>query len=210
MKHLLLILTILIFHSCNNIDKKNDKIQVNEEAMNFNNKGIQLASTFENDSILKAIELFDKAIELQPDFLSAYWNKFIFLNQLGKTDDAFKTIKAIEKLRPDNPDYKLQVGIFTELSGDSITARKYYIKAEKIYENILDTLTKSNDELSTYQSTLMSKAINLKLLGQEREATNILKNISQNITNDDYKNMVDNFIVMNRKEIIKYKTNYKN
>ena len=96
MKRLLLILAILIFYSCNN-DKKNDKIQVNEEAMNFNNKGIQLASTLDNDSILKAIELFDKAIELQPDFFSAHWNKFIFLNQLGKTDAAFKTIKAIEK-----------------------------------------------------------------------------------------------------------------
>ncbi len=199
MKQVINILTVLTFISCGQTKNKKEKNQVDERAKELNNKGIELAMTFNNDSILKAIELFDLAIELQPDYYLAHWNKFVYQNQLGQKSEAFETLKKLETIRPNNPDLKATAGVFIELSGDSLTARQKFLHADQIYTIILDTLTNKTDP---HKMTLMNKAVNLKFLGREDEGNKILEDIKAETDDENLKEMFESFIRMTRKELI--------
>jgi len=192
-------MTIFTFISCGQTEKKKGNFQVDETAKELNNKGVELASTFNNDSIKKAIQLFDQATEIQPDFYLAFWNKFVYQNQLGLKNEAFITLERLEELRPTNPDLKVTAGILIELKGDSLSARQRFLEADQIYTSIIDTLTRKTDP---YQTTLTNKAVNLKFLGQEDEANKILKAIKTEISDDNLKEMIESFISMTRKELI--------
>jgi len=199
MKQVIYILTILTFISCGHTENKKEKNQVNERAKELNNKGIELTMTFNNDSILKAIELFDQATELQPDYYLAHWNKFVFQNQLGQTSEAFETLKKLETIRPNNPDLKVTAGVLIELNGDSLSARQKFLLADKIYTTILDTLTGETDP---QKKTLMNKAVNLKFLGREDEGNKMLEDIKAETKDENLKEMFETFIRMTRKELI--------
>lgn len=199
MKQVIYILAILTFISCGQTENKKEKNQVDERAKELNNKGMELTMTFNNDSILKAIELFDQATEIQPDFYLAHWNKFVFQNQLGQTSEAFETLKKLEAIRPNNPDLKVTAGVLIELNGDSLSARQKFLHADKIYTTILDTLTSETDP---QKMTLMNKAVNLKFLGREDEGNKILEDIKAETKNENLKEMFETFIRMTRKELI--------
>lgn len=196
MKQTIFILTILTFISCG---KQKSESQIDGRAIDLNNKGIELAMTFNNDSIKKAIQLFDQATKIESEYYLAYWNKLIYQNQLGQKDEAFETLKKLEELRPNNPDLKVTAGVFIELNGDSILARQKFLEADQIYKNIIDTLTRKTDP---YQTTLTNKAVNLKFLGQEDEANKILKTVKTEISNENLKEMIENFISMTRTELL--------
>ncbi len=199
MKQIFYILTIMVFISCGHPDKKVEKFQIDKKAKELNNQGVELAMTFNNDSILEAIRLFDQATNIQPDYYLAYWNKFVYQNQLGLTSNAFETLKILEKLKPRNPDLKVTAGIFIELSGDSVKAREKFIQADQIYTTMLDTLS---TEADPFQTIMTNKAVNLKLLGRENEGNKILKDISSKISDENFKELIDNFTKMTRKELI--------
>jgi tetratricopeptide (TPR) repeat protein len=199
MRQIFYILAIFTFISCGQTGNQSDKISIDEKAKELNNRGVELAMTFDNDSILKAIELFDRATIIQPDYYLAYWNKFVYQNQLGLSKQAYITLQNLEKLKPENPDLKVTDGIFLELNGDSLAARKKFIEADKIYKTILDTLTENADPL---QTILTNSAVNLKLLGQVNKGDQILKEISRKMTDENFKQMVDNFATMTRQELI--------
>ena len=205
MKILYYILFLGVFISCEKAKKENEKTEINKQAFDLNNHGAKLILTQNNDSILKAIELFNEAIKIQPNYYLAYWNKFTFLNKLGKTETAFETLKQLEKLKPNNPSIKVVAGIFIEQNKDSLEARNKFLEADKIYNNILDTLKFKNDP---NQSILTNKAVNLKLLGRESEGNEILKEISNKTTNENFKKNIDNFVTMSREDIIKNMKQY--
>ena len=199
MKQVIYILTILTFISCGQTENKKEKNLVDERAKELNNRGIELTMTYNNDSILKAIDYFNQATELQPDFYLAHWNKFVYQNQLGQITEAFETLKKLETIRPNNPDLKATAGVFIELSGDSLTARQKFLKADQIYTSILDTLTNETDP---QKMTLMNKAVNLKFLGREDEGNKILEDIKAETKDENLKEMFETFIRMTRKELI--------
>jgi tetratricopeptide (TPR) repeat protein len=199
MKQIICILTILIFFSCGRIENKRSDNKVDIKAKELNDKGVELAMSFQNDSIKRAIELFNQAIDLQPDFYLAYWNKFVFQNQLGQKSEAFETLKKLETLKPNNPELLVTTGIFIELRGDSSTARQKFLKADQIYTSIIDTLSQKT---VTYQMTLTSKAVNMKFLGQEDEANKIFENVISQNSNSNLKEMSEKLKTMTRKELM--------
>ncbi len=199
MKQTIFILTILIFISCGQTEKQKDESQIDKRAIELNKKGIELAMTFDNDSIKKAIELFDRATKIESEYYLAYWNKLVNQNQLGQKNEAFETLKKLEELRPNNPDLKVTAGIFLALNGDSLSARQKFLEADKIYTSIIDTLTQKTDP---YQTTLTNKAVNLKLLGQEAKANKILKAVKTEMTDDNLKEMIESYITMTRTELL--------
>lgn len=199
MKQIIYISTILAFISCGQTENKKAENRIDERAKELNNKGIELSMTFNDDSIKKAIELFNQATDLQPDFYLAHWNKFVYQNQLGLKSEAFETLKELETLRPTNPDLKVTAGIFIELSGDSITARQKFLQADQIYSTILDTLTNTTDP---HKITLTNKAINLKFLGREDEGNKILENTRNETDDENLRDMIEMYLRMTRKELI--------
>lgn len=199
MRQVFYILTILTFISCGETKKKGEANQIDKRAIELNDKGIELAMTFDNDSIKKAIELFDQATKIEPDYYLAYWNKLVFQNHLGQKTEAFETINKLENIRPNNPDLKVTTGVLIELNGDSLSARQKFLQADKIYTSILDTLTNKTDP---QKMTLMNKAVNLKFLGREDEGNKILEDIKTETKEENLKEMFETLIRMTRKELI--------
>ena len=199
MKLVFYLLALLTFISCGQTEKRKEKYKVDLKAQELNNRGVKLALTLNEDSILKAISMLDQATKIQPDYYLAHWNKFIYQNQLGLTKDALTTLKDLEKLTPENPDWKVELGIFMEVNGDSLKAREKYVEADRLYKSILDTLTSKTEP---YQMILTNRAVNLKLLGYENEGDKILKEISSKQADTTLKELFECFVTLTRKELI--------
>lgn len=71
-----------------------------EEAMKLYNEAYEFKS---QKDFAGAIELYDKAIKLKPDFAESYYNKACALQDLGMMEEARETFKEAIKL---NPEYK--------------------------------------------------------------------------------------------------------
>ena len=64
----------------------------------FNEGFVKFVYLHENE---KALELFNRALELNPDYLDAFFNKGRVLEQMGKYADAIDIYKEVLKRKPD-------------------------------------------------------------------------------------------------------------
>lgn len=200
MKLIFFIWSLFIFLACSTNEKNIYDSENKKKAIELNNKGIELASNLNADSIEKAIELFNQATQLDPDYYLAYWNKYVYQNQLGKKKDALETLTKLEDLKPNNADLKVTAGIFLELNGDSLSARQKFLVAEELYFKTLDTVELNSN---TYYSILTNKAVNLKYLGQNDEANKLLIKVKNETNEESLKEMTTYFISLSRKELLK-------
>ena len=119
-----------------------------------------------------AIALLDRAIQIDRNYYGAYKRKLRYQITLRRFDDALITAKNVVRLGPDNPDNYTTMGVLLDKKGDTITARGYYRKAIKKIDRILDTMSKRNFD---YDFLLMTKGVNLVLLGEQEKANRIWK-----------------------------------
>jgi len=183
----------LLFFSCGNTPQ--------EEALRLCNKAVFLiANNPDTTKVLKAIQLLDKATDIQPDYYVAYDNKFAFQCELDLIDDAFCTLKNMERLKPESPDLKTTLGAFYEYyKKDTIRAMNKYNEANLLYKLILDTL---NPDFRNYEFIITDYAFNLKLLKEDAEANQVLHDCFGN----DIKDFIDTFMVKRtREEVLKWK-----
>jgi len=170
---------------------------IRKEAIELNNIALALAQKDEKDSVLKAIELFDSAIKIQPDYFYAHWNKMAYQNQLGLYSDGYMTLQELEKIAPQNAFFKTMDGAYLDRNGDSLGAVDKYNEAEKLFVGYLDTLT--YDPQSTNET---NRAINLKLLGKDEKANEILKKIEKELTEPSLKEHVQTLILSTRRDLL--------
>ena len=78
-----------------------------EEAVLLYNEAID---TYNANEVDKSIELFNKAIELDPDFYDANYNLAQILMSVGKLQEAIKPLEAILKIKPDDPETLYNLG----------------------------------------------------------------------------------------------------
>ena len=163
---IVLILSSIIF-SCsgNTIDKR---------IVELNNYGVKLHLTFQKDSMLKAIKVFDKAIEIKPDYYLSYINKASLQNYMGDLKGAIKTLKNAKKVFPTSFEVKFKLAIYSEKSGDSIKAQYLYKEMGKEYEKVIDTLNVTKKENYKF---FKGYIFNLILLKQNSKADSILMRI---------------------------------
>lgn len=135
----------------------------------------------EPDSIRNAIKLFEQAVELDSNYFTAYWNKFVYENQLGKFDDAFKTLEKLEKLKPEAPYLKTFLGISMWSRGDTVDAKHKFMEADVLYSAVLDTMQQGTNPFWSLQ---LEKAKNLKFLNKDIEANKVLEYIKNNVDKD--------------------------
>ncbi len=161
----ILIFCLLPFGCSNNPQKKAERLH----------KKALFITLKEPDSskIMKALELFNQATDLQADYYIAYANKLELQRELGLFDDSFSTLKVMEQLKPENPDVKSILGAFYEYhQKDTIQAMLKYNEADLLYKSILDTF-KSYSPIT--QNIIIHYAMNLRLLKTKYEAINVLK-----------------------------------
>ncbi len=176
LKYLIYIFSLTLLFSCTSkveeseIDKK--AAQLNEEALNLYQNFI-----LNKDSVLKAITLLDKAIEIEPNYFVAFHNKIAFQIKLGQVEEAINTCKRIEKLRPNSEETKVMIGILHYSNGDTISANKKYNEANLLCQKKLDTLSNESEEEFRIKT---NKAIVLKFLNREKEANEIFRSVDVN------------------------------
>ena len=205
LRQIAFIFTFIFLSSCGQFSTVK-KTTIDAEAMALNDSAIALNITFDQENTLKAIKLLDKATEIDPDYYLAHWNKYVFLNELNKKEQAFETLKTLEKLSPENPELLMASGVFYENSGDSSTAIEKYQKANNIYQSILDTTVNVGIQYSMLQS---NRAINLILLGKKVEGREILEYLYKNEKDEAFKEMIQTFLTFSKQDFLDGKMNKK-
>jgi len=199
------IFTFIILSSCGQVST-DKKTTIDAEARALNDSAVALHMTFDKENTMKAINLLDKATEIDSDYFLAHWNKYVFLNELNMNGKAFETLKTLELLRPENPELIMASGAFYENNGDSLTAIEKYRKANDIYERILDTMDNNGIQYSMQQS---NHAINLILLRQEVKGRKILQDLYNNETDGAIKEMIQSYLTLSRQDFLDGKMNKK-
>lgn len=176
---------------------------VSPEAKRLNDSAVvlfQSTQNFKNDSLscAKAIALLDQAVAIDSNYYIAYCNKIMFEWQNKQFDKALKTSKEISRLSPYFPEYFDRTGILCEITGDSISAMNYYRKANALYISILDTMQPG----ANYDMKMMSKGVNLILLGDEKAGQDLILQTYVKQTFAPMKDAISPFVNKNRQEIL--------
>ena len=198
MKIAFYLFSILVFSSCD-FQKGSNHDEINIEAMELNDKAIKLTMVNNDDSLLLAKNYLEKAIKIQPNYFLAYRNKSLVLKKMGLTIELIENLETLAKLQPENPDNYTALGLILELNGDSLIAMEKYQVADKIYSSILDTLT---SEYDPYYSIETNRALNLKYIHKEAEAYDLLIQVKAKLKEPFMKDMIDDFIKMNRQQLL--------
>ncbi len=125
-----------------------DKI---EEAITVYNEAIDKYNAAEID---KSIELFNKAISLDPDFYDANYNLAQILMSEGKLEEALKPLETILKLKPEDSETLYNLGKIQYKRGYLSSSVSYLKKIKETapqYESaklLLDKIEKRQDELN--------------------------------------------------------------
>ncbi|MFI5163964.1 MAG: tetratricopeptide repeat protein [Bacteroidia bacterium] len=197
-------LFIIFFFSalvaCGQQSSQTKKHKVDSSARQLNDSAVALTQTFfDSLNYVKAIALLDKATAIDSDYYIAYWNKIAFQSQIKQYDKALVTSKEMIRLKPKTPDFYQRTGILYEIVGDHISADKYFHNALALYDNILDTMKTSN---KNYDMLLMSKGVNLIMLGQQQKGNDILKRLYDTQADTLYKEMTASFMNKSKTELL--------
>ena len=114
-----LLISFLIFLSLGASPAFCDEI---EEATAFYNEAIDL---YKQDNINQSVELFNKAIKLNPDFYEAHYNLAQILMSLEKNEEAVKILEETVKLKPDDTESLYNIGRLQYKRGNLSNAHKY-------------------------------------------------------------------------------------
>lgn len=130
-----------------NVTKANEV----EDATLFYNEAIDL---FRQDNVDKSIELFNKAIEIYPDFYEAHYNLAQILMSINKNDQALKSLEIINKLKPEDSETLYNIGRIYFKKGYLSKANEYLKKINEQapeFESskiLLTKIAKRQDELN--------------------------------------------------------------
>jgi len=115
----------------------------------------------------KAVELYEKAIELKPDDADAWTNKGVTLRKLNRHEEALKAHEKAIELKPDLADAWYNKGVTLDDLNRYEEALKAYDKAIELKPDDADAWTNKGvtlGKLNRYEETLKAheKAIELK------------------------------------------------
>ncbi len=197
--------TLVLITSCNPTKQK-QTIDSTAEKLYTQGTKLLMSAPDDKDTLHKALLLMDSALQIQPDYKGAYWNKLAILRGLGEKKQYLNTLKKLEglNLNPiELPYIKDVIGITMERQGmDSIAARKKFMEADSLYQIILDTLTKKSKAFWTIQE---QRAINLTLLNKEKQKKELLtrlKGVAKKDSNLLHTRMINALSNQTKKEII--------
>jgi len=183
MKKLLILTILLSIVSCKG--QENESKELVKKANNFFMK----SNLDEEVKIDSCLIIINKAIELNKDNFNAYYTKSKFLTFKKDIKESIKNNEKMIELRPKQPLWKMQRGLFFDIDGNKTEAEKNYKIGLAEYESLLKTELKNDFNLR------MEYLSALETAGDIKKAENELENISRDFPDN---------------EILKvYKTEYK-
>jgi len=105
---------------------------------------------FDQEKFNDAVELYTKAIEIDPEYSSAYFNRALTYTELGEYEKALRDIDIVLKFEPNAFDAYYLMGRIAELQHDYEGAKEWFEKALSINPNYapaktsLELLNKNN------------------------------------------------------------------
>nr|WP_319266232.1 tetratricopeptide repeat protein [uncultured Draconibacterium sp.] len=180
---------ITIFQSCNGQGKKHD---YNPKAIELNNKAVEYAHTFKEDS---ALILYDMAIELDETYYLPHSNKINIYVSRKQLDKAVYESEMVIKKKPDLAEGWVFAGMLYDRQGDREKAKKYYEKSIDIFNDRIE----NPDKADMISANRLNRAFSYILLGQEEkgkaEMTLLKQEEPENI-------MIDEFLKISKEEYI--------
>ena len=153
MKNILYLFLILIFTSCKGQNHKEAK-----EILNDANDFFSKSKLNENEKLDSCIVMVNKAIKIDENYFRAYYIKSKFLTWKKDTKELIKNNAKMIELRPEQPMWKIQRGLFFDIDGNRIEAEKYYSIGISEYESLLKTELKNDFNFRMeYMSALETK-----------------------------------------------------
>ncbi|HFG0566807.1 TPA: tetratricopeptide repeat protein [Flavobacterium psychrophilum] len=140
MKKLLLIFIFSQFASCQ-YKPDSKAVELVKEANGIGAKSFYKDS-IEND---KALKLIDEAIKIDDKYISAYQSKTTFLYAKKDINGLLENNLKIIELRPNQPMWKIQRGLFLEINGNKMEAQESYKLGVNEYEELLKKKEMSQD-----------------------------------------------------------------
>lgn len=140
-----------------------------QEAVRFNN----IAISYAKQNIDSAIYYFDKAIQMDSNYLLAYQNKANVLIAAKQYNEALQEVNILSSKVANSETYKMK-GLLYALTNDSIKAKENYIQA---IEHIDEEVKRVNDFLK-YQKLFHKGTIYL-LLNQNKEGIDLIEKYSK-------------------------------
>ncbi len=98
----------------------------NPEAKEYYTKA---GTAFEENKFEEAIDLYTKAIDIDPNYASAYFNRALSYAILNRYQEAERDAEAVMDIEPDSHDAPYVMGIVAEYQHDYQGAREWYEKA---------------------------------------------------------------------------------
>jgi tetratricopeptide (TPR) repeat protein len=161
----------------------------NPEAVRLSQQVIPLYNYTDNpDSCRKALLFLDSAIEIDSNDFLIYYNTLFFLEGLKQYDKEIKNMNEMIRLRPHAHNLFLMRGGIYEKTGDTISAKKDFQKSLSICNQVLDTMSKNNQD---YFMFVTNKAVNLIMLNDSADANKILKALYENYAGNSEWDKVD-------------------
>lgn len=182
-------LILILFTYCSGQSK------INQRAIELNNKAVEYLQFGQptTEQIDSAIYFLDMATEIEEDYFIAYTNKIIFLNMNKDYSRLLETNKELQRLRPNQPMWIIQEGLFQELSGDSLLAFDLYNKGLIMYDSII-----RND--TTIGFDFEFEYIGSLILGNKPElAKKIFNELNSKYPNNE---ILKHFVLESKKELL--------
>ena len=184
MKNIFTLIIIFSILSCKGQDEKGNLAKAKDLVQQSNK--LYLKSNLEKIVKLDScIVLINDAIRIDETYFDAYLTKSRFLTEKKDISELLKNNEKMILLRPKQPYWKLQRGLYFDLIGNSIEAEKKYDEAIKEYHNLFQTEQKNNFDLRMEYLTAFELKGDIK--SAEQELKKLSKDFPKNESLELYK-----------------------
>ena len=144
MKKLVILTLFLSIISCKGQEKEESRIKAKELVKQANELFIE-SKLEEQAKIDSCITLINEAIKSDENYFNAYYTKSTYLTLKKDIKESIMNNEKMIQLRPNQPLWKIQRGLFFDINGNSSEAQKNYAIGIKEYENLFKKIELKND-----------------------------------------------------------------
>lgn len=139
MKTFIIFCFILLCVSCT-VNSQNEKL-----AIELNDKAVKLYHNNGKDSVTisKVIELYDQAIDADPQYLIPFWNKITLFLEQNRCNDALTELEEFQKNNQKTLGFSSAIGFILEGLGRNKEAEEKYIQELSLYDLLMEESTDS-------------------------------------------------------------------
>jgi len=144
MNKLVILTLFLSIISCKGQENEENRMKA-KELVKQANELFMKSKLEEKEKIDSCLNLINEAIKIDENYFNDYYTKSTFLALKKDIKESIKNNEKMIKMRPNQPLWKIQRGLFFDIDGNRIEAKKNYAIGIKEYENLFKKAELKND-----------------------------------------------------------------